>query len=152
MDLNNGLMAPNLIMIDIDRSRFTVEHAFKLAVSKSLKNIESELSSRPTIIWSGNGCHIILPLSAIALEDLDVFSAAVIDTDHPSVKFLRWSEEYLSNGKSDPAHNKTLSFGNCMLRVPASHNSKCVNANNGLVDSEKTTVKIVQKWNGHIQV
>ena len=36
-----------------------------------------------------------------------------------------------------------------MLRVPGSHNSKCVNANNGVLDSEKTAVKIVQKWNGH---
>ena len=70
-DLNNGLMAPNLIMIDIDRSRFTTEHAYKLAVSKTLKNIESELSSKPTVIWSGNGSHIIQPITALALEDLD---------------------------------------------------------------------------------
>lgn len=35
-----------------------------------------------------------------------------------------------------------------MLRVPGSHNLKCVNANNGVLDS-KTAVKYMQKWNGH---
>ena len=145
---DGGLMTPTLVMIDIDRSRFTSERAFKLAVSTTLKNIKAELSSKPTVIWSGNGCHIIQPMTAIALESIDFFSPAVIGTDHPSVKFLRWTEEHLSNGKSDPAHNKTLSFGNCMLRIPGSHNSKCVNANGGVLDSDKTAVKIIQQWNG----
>ena len=134
-------------MIDIDKSRFTKERAYELAVSKTLKNIEAELSSKPTVIWSGNGSHIIQPMEAIILEELDLFSPDIIGTVQPSVKFLRWTEEYLSNGKSNPAHTKTLSFGNCMLRVPGSHNSKCVRANNGIL-SEKTEVKIIHKWDG----
>ena len=83
------------------------------------------------------------------LEELDLFSPAITGTDQPSVKFLRWAEGYLSSGKSDPAHNKTLSFGNCMLRIPGSHNSKCVRANNGVLNEEKTEVKIIHEWNGH---
>ncbi len=134
-------------MIDIDKSKFTTEQAYELAISKTLKIIKVELNGNPTVIWSGNGCHIIQPIDAIVLEELDLFSPAVTGTDQPSVKFLRWAEKYLSNGKSDPMHNKTLSFGNCMLRVPGSHNSKCVNANNGVLDSDKTTVKIMQQWN-----
>jgi hypothetical protein len=124
-----------------------MERAYELAVSKTLKNIETELRGKPTVIWSGNGSHIIQPMDGVILEELDLFSLAVIGTDQPSVKFLRWAEEYLSNGKSDPAHSKTLSFGNCMLRVPGSHNSKCVRANNG-VQSEKTEVKIIYEWDG----
>jgi hypothetical protein len=145
--LGNGL-APNLIMIDIDKSRFATERAYEQALSKTLKNIESELSSKPTIIWSGNGNHIIQPMDGVILEELDLFDPAVIGTDQPSVKFLRWTEEYLSGGKSDPAHTKTLSFGNCMLRVPGSHNSKCVRANSDMI-SEKTEVKIIHEWNGY---
>jgi hypothetical protein len=120
-----------------------------LAVSKTLKNIEIELSGRPTVIWSGNGSHIIQPLDAVILEELDLFSPDVIGTDQPSIKFLRWTEEYISGGKSDPAHTKTLSFGNCMLRVPGSHNSKCVRTNNGELNEAKTEVKIIHEWNGH---
>lgn len=140
-------IAPNLIMIDIDKSRFKTERAYELAVSKTLKNIEIELSSKPTVIWSGNGSHIIQPMDAVILEELDLFDPATIGTDHPSIKFLRWTEEYLSDGKSDSAHSKTLSFGNCMLRIPGSHNSKSVRANNGIL-SEKTEVKIVHEWDG----
>jgi hypothetical protein len=146
--LGNGL-APNLIMIDIDKSRFSTEWAYELAVSKTLKNIETELRGKPTVIWSGNGNHIIQPMDGVILEELDLFSPAIIGTDQSSVKFLRWTEEYLSGSKSDPAHNKTLSFGNCMLRVPGSHNSKCVRANNGVLNEAKTEVKIIHEWNGH---
>jgi Primase X len=145
--LGNGL-APYLIMIDIDKSRFAAERAYKSAVSKTLKNIEAELNGKPTIIWSGNGCHLIQPIDAVILEELGLFSPAVTGIDQPSVKFLRWAEAYLSDDKSDPAHNKTISFGNCMLRVPGSHNSKCVKASNGMFEMQ-TEVGILHEWNGH---
>ena len=58
-------------------------------------------------------------------------------------------ERYLSGGRSDSAHNTTLSFDNCMLRIPGSHNSKCVRANNGVLNEAKTEVKIIHEWDGH---
>jgi hypothetical protein len=140
----NNMIAPSLIFIDLDRSRFSSERVFKLALSKTLTNIETNLRSIPTVLWSGNGNHIIQPISALVLDGLDLFSSF----DKPSVNFLRWSEQFLSNGKSDVAHTKTLSFGNCMLRIPGSHNSKCVAANGGIAD-KKSEVSIIQKWNGH---
>jgi hypothetical protein len=36
-----------------------------------------------------------------------------------------------------------------MLRLPGSHNSKCVGANNGIL-SPKTEVKIIQEWDGNV--
>ena len=62
---------------------------------------------------------------------------------HISVKFLRFAEWFLSNGKflskgkSDSQHNNTVSFGNMMLRIPGSVNSK-----NG------QEVRLVHKWDG----
>jgi hypothetical protein len=61
-------------MIDIDKSRITTERAFGLAVSETLKNIELELNSKHTVIWSGDGSHIVQSKTARALEDLDLFS------------------------------------------------------------------------------
>jgi hypothetical protein len=139
-----NMIAPSLIFVDLDTSRFTSERAYKLALSRTLTNIKSNLNSLPTVLWSGNGNHIIQPISALVLEELDLFSTF----DKPSVNFLRWAEQFLSNGKSDPDHTKTLSFGNCLLRIPGSHNSKCVAANAGIID-EKTEVRIIQKWNGY---
>src|SRR5215475_11659437 len=60
--------------------------------------------------------------------------------EDPSKKMLRWLEKYLSNGKSDSVHNRTVSFGNCMLRVPGSINSKHNNS--------KNQVQVIKEWNG----
>ena len=64
------------------------------------------------------------------------------------MKFLRFSEPYLSNNKADSFHANSLSFRNCMLRVPGSYNSKCVQKNNNVADST-TEVKIIKRWNGY---
>jgi len=55
----------------------------------------------------------------------------------PSRKFMQFAESFLSDNKADRAHNMTVSFKNCMLRVPGSINSK-----NG------QTVKLLNRWDG----
>ena len=56
--------------------------------------------------------------------------------------YSNWfAEWYLSNGKCDNEHNKTVSFNNCMLRIPGSFNSK-----------NNVQVRIMQKWNGTSKV
>ena len=69
------------------------------------------------------------------LESVDVFNNEKFGSN-PSQKFLRYAESFLSDGKCDPQHNKTVSLRNCMLRVPGSINSK-----NG------QQVRILQFWN-----
>ena len=89
----------------------------------------------PTVLWSGRGYHIIQPLklNRIILENVKEFEGV----PNISLKFLRYAELSLSLKKSDPQHNNTVSFNNCMLRIPGSINSK-----NG------ETVKVIQKWDG----
>jgi hypothetical protein len=50
---------------------------------------------------------------------------------------MRFAESFLSDGKSDRAHNTTVSFNNCMMRIPGSINSK-----------NNCEVRLVQEWNG----
>ena len=85
----------------------------------------------PTVIWSGNGYHVYIPISAVVLEDIKEFT----NIEQVSTKFLRFAEWYLSSGKSDPAHNSTVSLNNCMLRVPGTYNSK-----------NNASVEIIKKW------
>ena len=47
-----------------------------------------------------------------------------------------YAEYYLSNGKADSEHYHTVSFKNCLLRIPGSYNSK-----------NMSQVSIVRKWN-----
>jgi hypothetical protein len=130
--------APDFIFIDLDRATFKTEAAHSTALSKTLENIKQRLgnNSNPTILWSGNGYHIYLPVSAFVFEDQEVF-AKFLHMD-PSRKFIQFAESTLSDNKADKAHNITISLRNCMLRIPGSINSK-----NG------QTVRLLSRWNDY---
>jgi hypothetical protein len=125
--------APCFIFIDLDRSGFNTPEAHKQALSITLKNIEEKFGGKPTVIWSGNGYHIYQPVDAVILEQEEDFSYF----DQPSRRFLKFTEQHLSNHKSDPSHNP--SFRSCMIRIPYSYNSKCIT---------NSKVIILEKWNG----
>jgi Primase X len=156
----NGInrQAPNLIFIDLDLSRFGLtskkgiartpmeaQSLLDRALRKTLRNIREKLDNvEPTVIWSGNGYHIYLPTDAFVLEDEDIFTSF----ENPSMKFLRFAEPYLTINKADTCHGNSLSFRNCMLRIPGSHNYKRVLRNNGKADNS-SEVKIIRRWNGY---
>lgn len=113
-----------IVIMDLDRSNFKTDRALHIALSKTLHNIKTLFNVRPTTIFSGNGYHVYLSLDSnnIVLENVKQFSD--LKVEQISVKFLRFVETYLSAGKSDIAHNTTVSFNNSMMRIPASINSK----------------------------
>lgn len=125
--------APNFIFMDLDRCNFSTEKAHTIALDKTLKNIRY-LGAEPTVLWSGNGYHVYLPVDAFILEEEEIFAKF----EQPSKKFLRFAARHLSNYRSDPNNNPSLR--SCMIRIPGSHNSKRVH------DSE---VRIIQGWNGY---
>jgi hypothetical protein len=112
--IENGI-PPNLIMIDIDKSRFQTDIALRLALSKTVTNIREMLDgAHPTVLWTGNGYHVIQPIEAVVLEEIKDFNKF----DQPSMNFLRFTEWKLSNGKMDIQHNKTISFRNVSYEYP----------------------------------
>jgi hypothetical protein len=122
VDIKN-VIAPNFIMIDLDLTTFDFNDSALLRVLRqTLRKVKELLQLRcsPTVIWSGNGYHIYIRIDAPVLENIKEFSGI----EQVSTKFIRFAEWYLSNGKSDSAHNNTVSLNNCMLRVPGSINSK----------------------------
>jgi hypothetical protein len=129
-------VTPSIVMIDLDKETFKTQRAFEMALTKTLRKISETIISEPTVIWSGGGYHIYLVLDAFVLEGEDAFNNSRFGSN-PSQKFLRFAEWFLSNGRCDPQHNKTVSLRNCMLRIPGSINSK-----NG------QTVRVVKRWNG----
>jgi hypothetical protein len=122
-----------VVMIDLDKCNFTTDRGIKMALSRTLNNIKEKLGTSPTVLWSGRGYHIILLLNSngVILENMKEFEGV----NKVSLKFLRYAESYLSLNKSDSQHKNTVSFNNCMLRIPGSTNSK---------NGQKVT--IVQKW------
>ena len=134
-----------LIMIDMDQSNFKSKQELNKSKTSTIQKISTTFrirnrSNRPTtVIWSGNGIHFYIPADSHGkiLERLPRFK----EFKEPSKEFLRFAEWYLSNGKCDIKHNKTVSFNNCMLRIPGSFNSK-----------NNVQVRIVQKWDGTSKV
>jgi hypothetical protein len=128
-------ISPDLVMIDLDKDNFKSIRSLKLALTSVLKNIQYRIQGVPTVIWSGNGYHIYQPINAVILENIIEFN----NMEQPSREFLRFAELYLSNGKSDPAHNNTVSLNNLLMRVPGSINFK---------NGDSVSVQVVRQWNG----
>jgi hypothetical protein len=126
----------DFVMLDLDLNNFKYSRQkLDKALHKILLELNNTYGIMPTVIWSGNGYHVLVPLDTLrsTLEDMAEFARY---TD-PSKHILRFLEKYISKKKSDSVHNNTVSFGNCMLRVPGSINSK----------HQSALVQIIQKWN-----
>jgi len=139
---------PDFIFIDIDRASFEDDKSFENALSRTKKNIKEKLGGNgaiPTINNSGNGFHIIQPIECPILEEIEEFQKYK-DKGFPllSQEFLRFAEDYLSNGKADSRHYP--SFKSCQIRVPGSINGKCLdNQHKRLLGNIK--IKVLQEWN-----
>jgi non-catalytic primase subunit PriX-like protein len=126
---------PNFIFADLDRSVLESDQALERALSSALRIIRFRLNGFPTVLWTGNGYHIYQPIDSVILEQYSQYEPF----ENPSLRFLRFAEQYLTSGKSDPSHNP--SFKSCMLRIPGSYNSK--------YQAGKNMVNIIQKWDGY---
>ncbi len=145
---------PDFVFIDLDLFTFKNDVA---ALDKTLKrtvNKIGKLGVQPTVLWSGNGYHIYLPLDGIVLDQIDIFSKDKIPSlfqsnfgkyhDYSvSEVFLKFAKDYFTNGKADPLHHPK--YGNSLIRIPDTYNSKCLNRG---LSREESRVKIVQKWDG----
>ncbi len=141
--------APNFLFLDLDLFRFKSIEALNRALKKTLKFMKEKLGDdlSPTVLWTGNGYHIYLPVTAFILELESIFAGF----EEPSRRLIQWTEQYLTNNKADPCHSSSLSFKNCMVRVPGSFNSKLaeLNEKGEIVNiPESVEVKIMQEWNG----
>ena len=133
---------PGLLFIDLDLSDFNSKRSLQIALNKTLKNIKDKLDNgHPTVLWSGNGYHIILPVYCPReLERIQEFQGF----DNSSEEFLRFAKDFLSNNKADRSNYP--SFRSCLLRIPNSFNSKCLARGNSL---ETSKVKVIQEWDGY---
>lgn len=136
-------IAPDIIMIDLDLdncggSMYELDKVLKYTLRRIKQRFNLPTLFTPMVIWSGNGYHIYLPISAVILENVQEFQTI----DQVSVEFLRFAESYLSGGKSDPAHNNTVTFKNCMLRIPGTINSK---------RGQQEQVTTIRKWSKSIE-
>ena len=157
----NGMLiqSPNFVLIDLDLSlcKTCVYPIRKLdyLLKQTLLQIKRDIRGHPTVLWTGNGYHIYLPVQVPILDTefefskgrfQNLFSLNSKYSDYyMSEVFMQFAEIYLTGGKSDLSHRS--SYSNCMVRIPDTYNMDSLNKGTSL---EKSQVKILQEWDGNI--
>ncbi len=145
---------PNFIFIDLDLSNFGNDRKKLDKIKNStLRKMEQLNGSHPTVTWTGNGYHIYLPIEVPVLDNEYVYSKdkfpnlfsskSKYSHYYVSEVFMQFAEDYFTGGKADPNHRSK--YKTCLIRIPGTFNSKCLNKRLGL---EQSKVTVVQKWNG----
>jgi hypothetical protein len=123
---------PDYVLIDLDRKSFDSDEAFESALKKTiLANVEKNIISNNgnnkssaddvTVVWTGNGCHVHIPLYwESALENMVEFEN--FKEQDLATRFIRWAERELSSGLADKHHNPSIK--SCLFRVPGTVNNK----------------------------
>jgi|tagenome__1003787_1003787.scaffolds.fasta_scaffold20988334_8 hypothetical protein len=146
---NEILYIPNILVIDLDPKRGlkTDSKLLKQSLKKTLDNISEYFNDaiKPLVLLTGNGYHVYIVLDMNEpLENIEEYVSVNLKEKQISVEFMRFAKTFLSDNKADRKNNP--SFKSCLLRVPYTLNSKCLNCGNAEQDSE---VRIIQNWNNH---
>ena len=128
---HNGVnrQTTSFFLSDLDKKNFKTDRLFQQCLRLTLQNFKDKLhGANPTVLWSGGGYHLLQPLDAdIVLEMEGIFA----EFDEPSRNLMRYAEKLVTDNKADPVHCDTVAFGNCMIRIPGSYNSKYIQFNDG---------------------
>ena len=128
--------------------------AFWLSVEKTCKNIKQMICGNATVLCTGNGVHIDQPVklvydNASTLEEIDIFGEFKEDPTGRkkdlSTRFMRFAEELFTGSKCDPDHRPSVR--SCLLRIPGTLNSKCIDPSTGNYIKDPQ-VRIIQMWDG----
>ena len=157
----NGILvqSPNFILIDLDLSLCTtcVYPIRKLdyLLKQTLKQIKEDIHGQPTVLWTGKGYHIYLPVQVPILDTEYEFSKGRFQNlfslnsryydYYMSEVFMQFAERRLTGGKSDLSHRPR--YSNCMVRIPDTYNMDSLSKG---ISLEKSQVKILQEWDGNI--
>ena len=148
------IQSPNFVFVDLDLGNFDndLNKLYKVK-SSTLRKMEQMHGSHPTLSWTGNGYHIYLPIDVPVLDNEYVFSKdkfpnlfslnGKYSRYFVSEAFMQFAEDFFTSGKADPNHRPK--YKTCLIRIPDTFNSKCLNRGLSLEDSK---VRILQKWNG----
>ncbi|MBT3761257.1 MAG: hypothetical protein HOF89_01545 [Candidatus Nitrosopelagicus sp.] len=104
------LVRPNFIFIDLD------DHS---ALEGTLYNITTRLHVHPTILNTGVGLAILLPIKMGSWINVSQYDK---HGEELSKLFLQYTGRELSSWYSDTANHSTLR--SCMIRIPSSINTK----------------------------
>src|SRR5918994_391457 len=128
-------LVPNLLLLDLDLDHKLVAFKSKQIAEKALKNKVNKILMKLQriysifnfmVLWTGNGRHILIPLSFDRpFEHIIEFSKYLDILPSPfliSEEFLSFAKNHLTNSQAD--QNNYPRFSSTFLRVPGTINTK----------------------------
>ena len=116
-------------MIDLDLKDFeggNKKEKLNNQLNRTIRNLSNKFYQQvnPSILWTGNGYHIYLPIEGIIFEEYQIFYDYLeyIDNRNLTTEFLRFAEKFFTNGKADPQHRPSIK--SYLVRVAGTINSK----------------------------
>ncbi len=152
---NVNKLSPSFLFIELDLSLCNVckypIRKLDYILKQTLNRIEKEIHGNPTVLWTGDGYHIYLPIifsrsnsnEKYPLEFVDLCNefTPYVDSDL-TTEFMRFAAKYFTNDhqqKGPIQSNNNASVTSCFITVPETISAK-----------DNFKVKIIQKWDGKV--
>ncbi len=149
-DVESQISFPSIIHIYLDLSLCTIckypKNKLDYLLQQTLSKMEKEVKGIPTVLWTGDGYNIILPIDLGSMKSKEkkwnmgympsFKESSTHICDDLSEEFMRFSSAYFAstNKNSKPVFLPTHFF----VSIPGTNISK-----------RKTKVETLQQWNGH---
>ena len=147
-------LSPSFLFIDLDLSLCNVckypKRKLDYILKQTLIKIEKEIHGNPTVLWTGHGYHIYLPIMFSSSKDNEKYPlwfvylfkefTPYIDSDL-TTEFMRFAAKYFTNNhqQKGPIQSNNYSVTSCFITVPETTSTK-----------DNFKVKIIQKWDGKV--
>jgi hypothetical protein len=145
-------LSPSFLFIDLDISLCSVckypIRKLDYILKQTLNKIEKEVHGNPTVLWTGDGYHIYLPIIFSScrsnekhpLEFVDPYNEFTPYTNKDlTTEFMSFAANYFTNGHQQKGtkQNYRASVTSCFITVPETVTTK-----------DNFKVKIIRKWDG----
>lgn len=126
-DIDAGLVSPNILFFDLDKGDKTREE-IDLLLEGTIDRLRLTFNAQPgnfpvAVLWTGNGYHVYVIMKTKPLMIYKKMAElCIIAKTEISKEFLRFTEKYFTDYKSDINHS--ITFRSCLLRIPGTLNSK----------------------------
>ncbi len=149
---NVNKLSPSFLFIELDLSLCNVckypKRKLDYILKQTLSKIEKETHGNPTVLWTGEGYHIYLPIIFSSSKDNEKYPLEFVDLCNEftpyvdsdlTTEFMRFAAKYFTNDhqQKGPTQSNNASVTSCFITVPETISIK-----------DNSKVRIIQKWDG----
>jgi hypothetical protein len=142
---DDNRLSPSFIFIDLDLSLCDTckypKRKLDYILKETLNKMKKEVNGFPTVLWTGDGYHIYLPIRLYNPDNkfvsrYDEFSSLSAN-NNMTVEFMKFASKYFTNNHIDLDHISCIN--SFYVAVPGTINSKL-----------NLKVELIHAWDGNL--